>query len=218
MLAGLLSVALIQDAPDVSAELVVPYSVVRAGETFPVGVRLDVEEPWHVYWVNPGDTGIQTRMKWYLPDGWRVSEPMFPSPKKYVDGDIVSYVHEGKVDFVVWVTVPESARSGSSVDLKGVVSWLACIESCIPGSAEVQSLVRVGRQMIPDLGKSERLAAMRSGLPKRIDREVRVWREGSGDFKLEVRGVSAESAFFFSESADWVEPGPSKWLRSRMDG
>lgn len=207
MLAGIFAVVLVQDAPDVSAELVLPYSVVRAGETFPVGVRLDVEKPWHIYWVNPGDTGIQTRMKWNLPDGWRVSAPMFPAPKKYVDGELVSYIHEGKVDFVVWMTVPEDARNGSDVNLKAEVSWLACIESCIPGSAEVVGSVKVGRRMIPHVSRSEQLAAMRTVLPKRIDREVRVWREPSGDFVLEVKGGEADSAFFFAESADWVEPG-----------
>lgn len=213
MLAGIFAKALMQNAPDVKVSLIEPFSMVQAGEVFPVGVRLEVEKPWHIYWVNPGDTGVKTQFSWKLPEGWSVSQPMYPAPKKYVDSGLVSYVHEGTVDFVVWVSVPKDAKLGSTFYFWGEVNWLACLESCIPGSARVRGGVQVGPQVVAVSGAKKAFASMRSGLPKRIDREVRVTRNSVGDLEMVVAGMNGDSAYFFSESADWVEPGAEQAVR-----
>ena len=46
------------DAP-VKASLIADISNIRANRPFTIGVLLEIEPGWHVYWTNPGDSGTQ---------------------------------------------------------------------------------------------------------------------------------------------------------------
>ncbi len=194
-------------APKVGAEIVLPYRTVVAGDEFPVGIRLTVEERWHIYWMNPGDTGIPTNIKWTLPEGWQVNRLTYPTPHRYDDEGMVSYTHEGQVDFVAWITAPEQLKLGGGFDIKADVNWLACIQSCVPGSATVSGRVTVGSNVVRDPKAMEKLDAMRSSLPKVWQGETVVRREAEGDLDATFSGVAAREGFFFAESAEVVEPG-----------
>jgi len=197
-------------APNVEAELVLPYRSVVAGDEFPVGIRLDIEKPWHIYWMNPGDTGIPTTIKWELPKGWTVSRLSFPTPHRYDDEGMVSYTHEGQVDFVAWVKAPAGARMGESVDIKAQVNWLACIDSCIPGSAKVEGSLVVGSQARLDVKASEKLAEMRSVQPKSWRGIYSISQMDDGDLIASFGGMETKEAFFFAESAEVVEPSAAQ--------
>ena len=73
------------------------------GETFKVAVRANIEPEWHIYWTNPGETGLPTIIKWGdLPDGCTVSEVISPIPKRYTQKitdaiSMVSHTFEGDV-------------------------------------------------------------------------------------------------------------------------
>src|SRR5690554_6034089 len=55
-----------QEAADTSphsdAELVTDRVAVQPGESFDVALRIDMEEGWHSYWLNAGDSGLETRI------------------------------------------------------------------------------------------------------------------------------------------------------------
>ena len=43
-----------------------------------VGVLLEVEPGWHVYWMNPGDSGAPTTVSLTLPPGFTAGPVRFP--------------------------------------------------------------------------------------------------------------------------------------------
>ena len=45
----------------VRAELLAEPAAIAPGQTFWVGVRLRMQEHWHTYWRNPGDSGEPSR-------------------------------------------------------------------------------------------------------------------------------------------------------------
>ena len=47
--------------------LVSDVATVEPGEPFRLGVHLELEEGWHVYWKNPGDAGLETHITFSLP-------------------------------------------------------------------------------------------------------------------------------------------------------
>jgi len=47
---------------------------VAQGEIFWVGFDLMMDDGWHVYWKNPGDSGLTPKIKWQLPSGIKVGE------------------------------------------------------------------------------------------------------------------------------------------------
>src|SRR5690348_16695130 len=53
----------------VEVELVSERDAVAPGERVHVGLRLAHEPHWHTYWINAGDSGLATKLKWTLPDG-----------------------------------------------------------------------------------------------------------------------------------------------------
>jgi len=117
--------AMASDAPLVTA------SLVRAkveGETW-VGVHYRIAAGWHIYWENPGQSGLATSATL---EGADVRGPVFPGPERFVlPGGIVNngYEHDATLLFRV--------LDGESVHVS--TRWLVCREECTPGSAELDA-------------------------------------------------------------------------------
>ena len=63
---------------------------VKAGQPFTLGVLLKIEPGWHVYWKNPGESGMATAVNFKVPEGFKVGELNFPIPRQFGNsGDIV---------------------------------------------------------------------------------------------------------------------------------
>ena len=111
------------------------YDVVP-GETIIIGVHLNTRPGWHTYWRNSGDSGLPTTVSWETkPQDWRVSDILWPAPKRYAMEDLVNYGYEGKTLFPIEIEVPITATWGEYA-FKGRVDWLACKDTCIPESQD----------------------------------------------------------------------------------
>ena len=124
VMSSLLSVQ--SQEPKVDVSLLPEAQALASGRPFDVVVRIDLERPWHIYWKNPGDTGIPTHVEWHLPAGWKAEPVQFPAPKRFESGGTVSYGHEGEVLLISRLTPAPSAKG--KFTLKASVDWLACIE------------------------------------------------------------------------------------------
>lgn len=120
----------------VRASLLASVSSLRPGETFQVGVRLKIAPGWHIYWANPGDSGLATSIKLDLPPGFFTGAVEYPIPTRLDSpGDIVNYIYENEVMLMVPVTVPKDWPVGSPVKVTARVAWLVCQDVCLPGNA-----------------------------------------------------------------------------------
>src|SRR5271167_1414229 len=70
--------------PTVNVTMVADTSAVEAGKSFRVAIVVTPEAGWHVYWKNPGDAGLPTKVKWTLPEGFAAGPLMYPIPVKIV--------------------------------------------------------------------------------------------------------------------------------------
>lgn len=120
----------------VKASLVAATDAVTPGQPFLAGLRLQMEPGWHTYWRNPGDSGLPTKVKWQLPEGFSAGEIRWPSPIRFNTGPLVSYGYEHEVLLSVEIEVP-ARLSSKDVRLVARVSWLECQEVCLPGKAEL---------------------------------------------------------------------------------
>lgn len=115
-----------------TAQWLAPSASVKAGESFKTVIRLVVDEPWHVYWYNPGEAGMETSIELKLPHGWTSSGLLHPIPKKFKTGGLHGYGHGGTVDYALTLNAPENFKG--SADILGNVVWLSCNDdACIPG-------------------------------------------------------------------------------------
>lgn len=167
------------------------HEAVKPGGTVTLAVRYAIEPKWHIYWENPGDSGLATRAEFTLPDGWKVATPRFPAPERHESpGDIVTYVFEDELVLLADVTVPADAKPGSKVTLNVEGRWLVCTDLCVPGSGKSSVEITVA-----DSNKSANEAlftAARARLPKPWS-ELKQARAGWSGDEAEPRLVLAVS-------------------------
>src|SRR3954467_2563932 len=129
---GVPAAAQIDSAPKVQARLIAETDEIAPGGTVTVALAQNIRREWHTYWVNPGEAGLPTELKWSLPKGWRAGAIEWPYPKRLPVGPLMNYGYEGKVWLLTKLTAPRDAKLGDAVTLKATGSWLVCKEVCIP--------------------------------------------------------------------------------------
>ena len=66
----------------VETELVSEVAAIAPGEPFTVGLRMRMDDHWHTYWINPGDSGLATSIEWTLPEGFSAGPIRYPAPER----------------------------------------------------------------------------------------------------------------------------------------
>jgi thiol:disulfide interchange protein DsbD len=137
-------------ADQVQAELLADAASIEPGKPFTLGVRLSVDLGWHVYWKNPGDSGLPTTVDFVLPDGFTVDELQYPVPQRIEQtGGIVNYGYEDEVMLLAKVTPPKDLPIGKPVHMVAKVNWLVCREECYPGNADGSIELPVSQEAKP---------------------------------------------------------------------
>jgi thiol:disulfide interchange protein/DsbC/DsbD-like thiol-disulfide interchange protein len=120
----------------VEAELVSERASLQPGKPALVGLKLRMEPQWHTYWKNPGDSGLPTKVKWQLPEGWKVGDIQWPFPQNLPVGPLMNYGYEDEVVLLAELTPPANAQPGNTV-VKANAEWLVCKDICIPEKGEL---------------------------------------------------------------------------------
>ena len=68
----------------------------RAGPSW-WALLLSMDPDWHVYWKNPGDSGLPTTVDWDLPPGFTAGPLQWPVPERFESDGLVTYGYSGKV-------------------------------------------------------------------------------------------------------------------------
>lgn len=146
------------------ARLVADTASVAPGQTFTLGLLLKMKPEWHVYWKNPGDSGLPVQVSLTGPEGFRFGEIEWPVPIEFVQpGDIVGYGYTDTVLLPIEVTAPRGLAPGAEVKLAADVSWLVCKDVCIPGKAALDIALPVAETAAP--ANAELFAEWRGRLP-----------------------------------------------------
>ncbi|MEP6831466.1 MAG: protein-disulfide reductase DsbD domain-containing protein [Rhizomicrobium sp.] len=154
----------IDELPKVHAKLVAEDLAVPPGGSITVALEEDIREGWHTYWVNPGDAGAASEIKWTLPQGWSAGAIQWPTPKRLPVGPLMDYGYEGKLWLLQKLTVPADAKVGDTITLKAAADWLVCKDICVPEDATLTLPIKVG-PAAPDPSVAKDFAAARNLLP-----------------------------------------------------
>ncbi len=73
--------------PHGTLELIAEKDWITPGHPFNVALRFELEKGWHVYWVNPGDSGEPPRVTWDLPAGIKAGAIEWPAPRRLGTAD-----------------------------------------------------------------------------------------------------------------------------------
>lgn len=141
-----------------------------AGKTLLTGFHIGLEEGWHTYWRNPGDSGIPARINWTLPEGFSAEALYWPYPQSFQEGRLVTYGYKQESLLYQAVSVAPEVAPGR-YELQADVEFLVCREACLPGFETLQLTVelRDGR-LLPAEGAQARLfERFADSLPEQIE-------------------------------------------------
>lgn len=118
--------------PLVQARLIIDDTLTEDGHKW-VGVAFRITPEWHIYWQNPGDSGIPTSLTWEsLPKGVSAGNIHWPVPKRASMGGLTNYGYEDEVILPVPLALKQGDAAG---ELRVKAQWLVCRETCIPEEA-----------------------------------------------------------------------------------
>ncbi len=204
----------------VDAKLVADVSSVSPGETFRLGVLFELPERAHIYWRNPGDSGLATGVEWQLNGDLAADELQWPNPRRFeLSGlDDVNHGYERAVLLFSDMTAANDASGDVAIAARAY--WLLCLDDgeCIPEEIELSLTLPVASssKRSEDVALFEQYAAQvpasinkETPLTIRLDpksRELSVaamppWKTASAD-------GDAEANFFPDEGPAWERIKP----------
>jgi thiol:disulfide interchange protein len=207
----------------VKAELVAESASVAPASTLWVDLHLTIKPGWHVYWRNPGDSGLPTAIDWKLPPGFSAGNIRWPVPQHFVQSGIGNYGYAGSADLLVPITVAKQVTTGDTATIAADASWLACAEICIPGGTGLSlSLPVAAGPVAPDPTVAALFAAVRRQLPLSAPFETR-FVAGAHDYHLLVpedalAGLRDPTGTFFPNDGSLIDHAAEPRAHRRNDG
>src|SRR5215472_17278247 len=113
------------------AELLGRQNAIVAGTDLQLGIHFVLEPGWHIYWINPGDSGQPPVFKWQLPPGITAGEIRWPRPERLQSSQqIVDYGYHDDVLLMVPIHVARTVSGKSPAQISLEARWLICREVC----------------------------------------------------------------------------------------
>ncbi len=136
-------------APHTAVELVSDASRIVPEAPFWLGIRFVVEQGWHIYWRNPGDSGAASEFDWSMPEGYRLESIQWPLPERIPVAHLMNFGYRGEVILPAKVIPSDPGRSPEPFRVELEAAWLVCKEECIPADARLSLEIPDGSEARP---------------------------------------------------------------------
>ena len=121
----------------VKASLFSEETSIQPAQPFFVAIQLKLDDKWHAYWKNPGDSGMPPVVTWTLPEGFEAGPLIWPTPKRWHLDSTVGFGYQEDLTLLVQITPPATygeAQAALSADIR----WVVCSDTtCLPGEGQV---------------------------------------------------------------------------------
>ncbi|MFQ5562672.1 MAG: protein-disulfide reductase DsbD family protein [Parvularculaceae bacterium] len=191
-----------------NSEMLVAREGFAPGETTWFAFSQKLQPGWHVYWRNPGDSGLPLEFNWTLPEGFTPGEPVYPTPERIPIGPLANYGHHDDPVFLAGVTAPADARLGDEVVVKVTASWLICEEICVPEEGSFELTMPIVASPRENSKGAAAIAKARSQTPAAYKGEA-VFTPGVEKMRLRVDWTDRarpREVYFFPVPEGIVEP------------
>jgi DsbC/DsbD-like thiol-disulfide interchange protein len=183
----------------VKFDLISSTSAVEGGKPFTLAIRATIQPKWHIYWLNPGDSGMATSFQLTLPAGWKAGEVQFPIPHKFDQpGGFVGYGYLDEAVFLVEITPAATVPADSKIEVSA--TYLVCDTICLPGRQTVSVTLLSGKASAVQADPFE---AWRQNLPRHFSNAV----DAEG---VQTQGKLTAAWSEFSCTVHYAYPIPGK--------
>ena len=166
--------------------------MLKSGSPVKVGVQFNMDPNWHIYWKNPGESGLPPSFKWNrTPD----REYHWPAPKKVTIGGVKNFVYYDELMAVFeW--------SELNRPLAVTIDWLECETVCIPQtvSLNISWPISDASQLASDRIQE---AILKGSLQEIMGHRIST--EKGDQLSFPIQSSSVQSVYFFPLSQDIFE-------------
>ncbi len=202
-------------APNIQLELLSEKQSIAPGDSFTLALRILPEEHWHIYWRNPGDTGLPTKVSWQENPLISFSDLQWSVPSRAEYQGFINYGYYGETYLFSEAKATDNLIIGQDLKLGVKVDWLICEEICIPGSATLELELFVSEQSV-DAPWAPQIETAYNKLPEKIGRLAGTYRVDEGfqvAIQLPEKLQELQPLGFFPISAKLVDNLPVPDLR-----
>ena len=195
-------------APHAKVSLLAEQNSLQPGHTASIGLFFDLENGWHIYWVNPGDSGEAPRVRWNLPKGFEAGDIRWPVPARLAAGQLVDYGYQGQVLLPLELRVPASYQAGAPVTIVADVRYIVCRDVCMPAQTQARlSLPSANRAPSDAVAAHKLFQQARGNQPKPMPANWKAQARDDGrNFVLTLEtGAPVPKATFFPLVGDQVD-------------
>jgi len=210
-------------SPHAEGTILLERSAATPGDTFLGALRLKMADGWHVYWINPGDSGLPPTATWASSPEVTAGEFKFPTPHAIPLATLMNYGYEDEVILPFEVKIAPEAAIGSRLTLGAKFEYLICADICIPEDVTLSISLPVAATPSADAAASSEIAETLPTIPVALTGQAVVERSGDTlrigvvDDSLASAVASAKWIRFFPYGADILHAAPQA-VRTGLDG
>ena len=184
------------------------------GETTWLAFSQKLQKGWHVYWKNPGDSGLALDLEWTLPEGYGAGEIVYPAPERIPVGPLTNFGHHGEPVFLIPVTAPATARAGDAAEIGLVARWLICEEICVPEEGAFSIVLPVTPAPATNAKGADLAARARAATPPAFEGDARFHASATGlVIDAAAPAASMSDVYFFPDTEGLTEPSAVQPMR-----
>ena len=184
-----------------------------------LGVHFVLEKGWHIYWINPGDSGQPPEFHWQLPPGFTAGPIQWPHPERMQNGRMADYGYHDQTLLLVPLHAPQKHATISS-DIALDAKCLICREVCLPDHAQLHLNLPGDARAAEDPTVKLLFSNARRLTPRPLPHHWQVRADSLKDaFVLTIQsGSSVQRAEFFPLEAEQIENGATQDVHSFANG
>lgn len=199
------------------ASLISELKSIEAAKSFWVAVHLELNEHWHSYWLNPGDSGLAMKIDWELPKGFEAGDINWQVPERIKFETLTNYGYNDNAYYLVKIDVPDNL-SADSIELRANARWLVCDDICVPQEAKLALELPVSAEAQPskDAALLSELVNELTSIEK-LDAKLSKLNSAELSFTVNKEFTELKEVFFYPETSGLIKNN-EKQLFTAKDG
>ena len=151
----------------VTMSILPEFDAIKPGSSVSLAIHQVIDEHWHTYWKNPGDSGEATRIRWILPDGVTAGELQWPVPERIAFGPLMNFGYNREATYLVDLTIPADYKE-ATLPITADIEMLVCSDICVPEIEKIEFTLQVAQNASAAPAHPEVFNAARSKIPTQV--------------------------------------------------
>ena len=196
----------------VDVRMISDVSVISPGDSGTFGFHMTIEEGWHTYWKNPGDSGIPARISWSGADGFETGEIQWPWPETFQEEHLITHGYKNETLLMVPFSANADLQPGS-YELTANLEYLVCEKVCLPAFERHNITIEVGNETEYHAGNRALVSRFTEKLPETDHGLEPAFTVDEGTVLLRLTGdltslgdFDPDDITFYAYTDDMIEP------------